>query len=150
MSSECISALQCNVELLRELRRSFSGILVKVNTELSLGFSAWQTSQHWTKHPPGNLVPVWVSSRLPGAYLCSICVVSVNVVMFCFLHKVPVSWLHAFVHAGQGTVLWRKSYSRTDRSGRRDMLVFWPFPCSFYILSISLKHRIPYFCWFFF
>lgn len=99
----CISTLHfCNVELLRELPRWSSGIIVKVNKELSLGFSAWQSSQHWIEHPPGNLVPAWVNFRLPGAYLCSICVVSVNVVMFCFPHKVPVSWLRAFVHTGQG------------------------------------------------
>lgn len=106
MSSAAISARRCNVELLRELPRSSLGILVKVKKELSLGFSAQQSSQCWTKHPPGNLVPEWVSSRLPGAYLCSICVVTVNMVMFCFLHRVPVSWLHAFVHAGQGTQSW--------------------------------------------
>lgn len=43
MSSAGISALQYKVELLRELPRSNSGILVKVNEEVSLGFSAWQS-----------------------------------------------------------------------------------------------------------
>lgn len=102
MSSAGISALHYKVEFLREIPGSKSSIPVKGNKELVLGFSVWQSS------PSINQISTWkshtcVSRRLPGACLCSICIVSVHVVMVCFPHKVPVSWLCTFVHAGQGT-----------------------------------------------
>lgn len=99
MSSAGISALQYRVELRRRLPRSKSGIPVKANKDLILG---------WQSGPSINQTSTWksrthVSCRLPGACLCSICIVSVHMVMVCFPHKVPVSWLCTFAHAGQGT-----------------------------------------------
>lgn len=101
MSSAGISGLRYKVELLRELPRSKSGMPAKINKELILGFSIWQSG------PSINQVSIWksrtcVNCRLPGVCLCSVCIVSVHVVMFCFPHKVTVSWLCTFAHAGQG------------------------------------------------